>query len=528
MRNYCIACLTALLLIVACHPANAQLRVVTYNTLDKPFTATDRTQVRTIFDAIATTPRNGIAKRPDIIGLQEQRTTGPGESTASIIADELNLLYGVTTYETLLSGSGNDLVAAVYDSATVSLSSATQVFAGGPRPTRRVEFQPVGYSSDDASLYTYISHLKAGSSSSDRDTRATETDRIRDNADALGPGQNIVYLGDLNMRSFETAYGNLQSPGNGQAFDPLGLGSWPNSGVAIHLTQSTRSTSLADGGASGGLDDRFDLQLVTESLLDGEGLSYIGPTSTGLSGLEHSNQAFGNDGVSYNTRINNTLVGRSQSSTVINALHNFSDHLPVIVDYQLPAVLGFEIDPVPLTLTLGESFDLGVSITNDADVVATAGADELDYTLVSSGDVSGDTSGMLAALSAGDLFNVSLDTSSVGMKSGLLTFATSSQAAENAFVEVPILYEVISALLAADFNGDGTVDLLDLDILGANFGGPGDAMTGDANADGTVDLLDLDILGSQFGQSAATSVPEPTSLVLVAMTVAGLASRRPV
>ncbi|MEO0530922.1 MAG: PEP-CTERM sorting domain-containing protein [Planctomycetota bacterium] len=82
--------------------------------------------------------------------------------------------------------------------------------------------------------------------------------------------------------------------------------------------------------------------------------------------------------------------------------------------------------------------------------------------------------------------------------------------------------------LAADFNGDGTVDLLDLDILGANFGGPGDAMTGDANDDGTVDLLDLDILGSQFGQSAssALSVPEPTSAVLVVLAAAAAARRR--
>lgn len=62
--------------------------------------------------------------------------------------------------------------------------------------------------------------------------------------------------------------------------------------------------------------------------------------------------------------------------------------------------------------------------------------------------------------------------------------------------------------LESDFNGDGTVDLLDLDALGANFGaGPGaTAAQGDANGDGNVDLLDLDILGSEFGSVASSSM----------------------
>ena len=79
----------------------------------------------------------------------------------------------------------------------------------------------------------------------------------------------------------------------------------------------------------------------------------------------------------------------------------------------------------------------------------------------------------------------------------------------------------------ADFNGDGTVDLLDLDILGANFGGPGDMSTGDANGDGTVDLLDLDILGSEFGQGGGSAaVPEPMGLALAAAAGVLVASRR--
>ena len=65
----------------------------------------------------------------------------------------------------------------------------------------------------------------------------------------------------------------------------------------------------------------------------------------------------------------------------------------------------------------------------------------------------------------------------------------------------------IGSSLQADFNGDGTVDLLDLDILGADFGMTAPPATADANGDGNVDLLDLDILGAEFGMSSGSAVP---------------------
>lgn len=86
-----------------------------------------------------------------------------------------------------------------------------------------------------------------------------------------------------------------------------------------------------------------------------------------------------------------------------------------------------------------------------------------------------------------------------------------------------------ASTLAADFNGDGTVDLLDLDILGNNFGlDPATMAQGDANNDGVVDLLDLDILGNTFGSSAsaASSIPEPTAALLSLVALGGIAGFR--
>lgn len=66
-----------------------------------------------------------------------------------------------------------------------------------------------------------------------------------------------------------------------------------------------------------------------------------------------------------------------------------------------------------------------------------------------------------------------------------------------------------------DANGDGTVDLLDLDILGQNFGSQDATLNqGDFNGDGVVDLLDLDILGENFSDASIT-IPEPTAVTLL-------------
>ncbi len=91
-----------------------------------------------------------------------------------------------------------------------------------------------------------------------------------------------------------------------------------------------------------------------------------------------------------------------------------------------------------------------------------------------------------------------------------------------------------SVFLSADFNQDGIVNLLDLDILGQNWEMTGTSATGDANGDGVVNLLDLDALGQQWelessfaaALSAAGIVPEPASIALLGAGAMLMARRR--
>ncbi len=84
-----------------------------------------------------------------------------------------------------------------------------------------------------------------------------------------------------------------------------------------------------------------------------------------------------------------------------------------------------------------------------------------------------------------------------------------------------------STPLAGDANGDGTVDLLDLDVLGTNFGvTPATFAQGDFNGDNVVDLLDLDILGTNFGATGSVAIPEPTAALLLFVGLTGLVARR--
>lgn len=502
-------------------PVSAQMRIVTYNTAEGAPAG-----LSTILPAIGEQLRNGIAKPIDVLSLQEQTT--PATTTQDIV-NLLNAYYGAGTYARgvqIATSTGAGRPAIIYNTQTVQLISedraSTASTTGGPRQTMRYQFRPIGYDAA-ADFYVYSSHLKAsqgtdsGASVSNPDRRNAEMIQVRANADALGQGASLIYTGDLNLySSTEPAYQTLLSAGPGQAIDPLNPSnatqSWDNnSSFASFHTQSPCVSSTGNCGVGSGMDSRFDFQLSTAEVHDGEGFDLI-------PGSYHT---FGNNGSTYNQAVNsgsNTVtfpgVTSFTKSQILNALVSATDHLPVVADYQLPAVLDAIVDTIPSTLNVGQAFSLGVSVFNAANVVAAIGADELDYTLSATGALSGLFNGVDLALGGGNLHNVTFDTSTPGLKSGQIVISTTSQSAANALMTIPVSYEVLAIGLPGDYNGDGMVDAADYTVW--RDGGAPDSGIGGYN-----------LWVSNYGSSnSAVSVPEPTAILLSVLGVClGLARK---
>ena len=181
----------------------------------------------------------------------------------------------------------------------------------------------------------YSVHLKAGSTSADQLQRETEVDSLRKVTGKLPQNSNYIVCGDYNMQaSSELAFQKLLNQSfSGYFIDPLNLvGTWNNNSTfASYHTQSPRTRSFG-GGATGGMDDRFDMILISQAVNDTGGVTLV----------PGSYVAYGNDGQHFNDSINrppNNAVGH----TIANALHYASDHLPVFASFTFDEVVPVEI-----------------------------------------------------------------------------------------------------------------------------------------------------------------------------------------
>jgi len=172
-------------------------------------------------------------------------------------------------------------------------------------------------------LRIYSVHLKAGSSSSDQQQRLAEVTNLIDVTNNLPSNSNFIVCGDFNIYSSnETAYQELTNQTNSGYFvDIFDLpGTWNNEAYSSYHTQSPRLRQF-QGGSTGGMDDRFDMILMSQAVMDSGNTYY----------LPDSFIAYGNDGNHYNDSINR-MPNTAVSQTIANAIHYASDHLPVFVN----------------------------------------------------------------------------------------------------------------------------------------------------------------------------------------------------
>lgn len=318
------ALLLALPLLTSPLRAQRPLRICTYNVGGfGRETSGDSLRVgalRTILSAIT----------PDLLALQEiynaEALTGFSDSVVHLLNP--NLVSAPFFPDASSSRPDNALF---YDSTLfVLLSGDTLETSGRVTPYYLVRERQSG-----DTLCVLVAHLQPAN---DRPARALAAHHIREYLRSIPLGRHVMLAGDLNLyTSSEEAYAALLDSVDprGRLLDPIDMpGDWDGeSAFAPIHTHATR----ADAGR---MNSRFDFILLSPDLLR---LSVPG-----------SYHAFGNDGLHFNDSINRPPYAPGVTPAIAQALHDASDHLPVVME------LAFTSAPAEVRTTAPASLRLMV------------------------------------------------------------------------------------------------------------------------------------------------------------------------
>ena len=505
--------------------AQAQCRVVAYNITGL---AGDQTSLRAVISSFHTDNKQGFATPVGLFLFSEVHTT----DTAALLtlvnqAAPAGYTYALATYtgsSTEDSASGAE--AAIYrtDLLTEVPSAHIDLSTGGSRNSDRWLFQLNGYTSTNARFYVYGSHLKASTGSTNVAARLSGVQTLRANCDALGPGVRAIYSGDMNFyTSTESGYQAFIAAGNGAAVDPLGTADWTGASNAWKHTQSPRDI-LANGLIGGGMDDRFDFMLPTAQLMDGAGIAFI----TG------SYRAVGNDGNHYNLAVNSGTNSYfpselSRSATLATNLFNSADHIPVLMDFQVPAWNTAVLGTVPTRMMQGATATVPVRVANDAPGDSDLGVDALDYVVTGSGVLSGTLSGTAVLTPSFTTVNVPVVTSTVGLRTGTATVTSANEAVQNPSIPLNVSIQVLR-VSNPSFNAASDANTLTVP-MSASVGGAAVEATfpvsnfGFSADQATMDIDAVQIPAGPFSlvSGTATGIGATPGTVRVKFNPAGLA-----
>lgn len=183
-------------------------------------------------------------------------------------------------------------------------------------------------SGDTVFLDAFVAHLKSSEGPTNRQLRLEMVDTFVKKLEEIPTNHYVLFAGDFNFYSSynERAYPRILDTNNHIVMvDPIYMtGKWNNndSFKAIH-TQATRisSAGFGEGGASGGMDDRFDFIMMSKNLEQQGSLQY----------LNGSYKAYGNNGNCFDNRIDAYDCEGPYSLQLRQDLYNMSDHIPVVM-----------------------------------------------------------------------------------------------------------------------------------------------------------------------------------------------------
>jgi len=317
---------TLLILTATTLAAQDTLSILSYNVLNYP--VSNPTKADTLVPIIK-------LLQPDIFMITEL-TSSSGATT--ILNTALNI-NGITFYQkaTYFDGPDTDNML-FYNSDKLVLKSQFQIATTLRDISEYVLYYKdpnIAMVTDTIFLYCYMAHLKASTGAANEQQRNQEAVVFKNYLDSKSAIlENVFFGGDFNLyTSSEPAHNTILNGGNVPLFDPISSpGNWSsNSSFASIHTQSTRSNSLPDGGAFGGMDDRFDFIFTSGDVLNG---------SKGISYINNTYKALGNDGNHFNKSINATPTNTAVPANVADALYTISDHLPVFMKVAVDLTVG--------------------------------------------------------------------------------------------------------------------------------------------------------------------------------------------
>lgn len=268
--------------------------------------------------------------KPDLLLLQELRS----EDGLRQIEGELDALFGnykAGVYVPQISNPSNSWRLQqnmVYNESVFELVSEEVI----ETPYRDVNYFQLkildGDSEEEEFLHAYVTHLKSSQGSTNEQLRLSMVEVLVDRIAELPEDSNVIVAGDFNVYyGGEPAYELLlKANGANTLFDPIDMPGWagtnfPNLEI---YSQSTRLSSL-DDGSGGGMDDRFDFILLSESLMK---------TNSPYVYKENSYKALGNNGTCYNRDLIDCTTDDNVPIEILRSLYHMSDHLPIVLSLE--------------------------------------------------------------------------------------------------------------------------------------------------------------------------------------------------
>ena len=307
---------------------------------------------------------------PDVVTVNE---LGKGEVYPQRILDHVLNTNGVNyfAYAPTVSNPSSGITICnglFYDTRKLVLKSTFYVSTSVTYfNAYRMYYRSNELAQGDTAFITFIvCHLKAGNNYDSE--RLNQARQLMNRLISIGVADNYVLCGDFNVyNASEEAYQHFVHHNNSlvRFYDPIEReGEWDNNAAFADLfTQSTHSGGTTNGCYSGGgMDNRFDFILVSDFVKNG---------LQKVRCLPSTYYALGQDG----NRRNGSIIDPTNTAVpaqIANALYTMSDHLPVIMDYQIEATLSLndpsQLLPVQVVNPVGDQLQIITDFTYNEEI----------------------------------------------------------------------------------------------------------------------------------------------------------------